>query len=64
MTREQVSKMLLHMERLRMDSYEAESKQKEKRLLAEYRRLWTVVEPYVSGKQPYTPPKPIGGHHA
>jgi len=46
--------MLSYMERLRMDSYEADSASEEKRLVAEYGRLWRIVQPYVEGKIPYS----------
>ena len=56
MTREQVSRTLMHMEQIRMDSYEAETAREEKRLTAEYGRLWRVIQPFVEGKEPYTEP--------
>jgi hypothetical protein len=54
MTREQISQTLLYMERLRLDSYEAESRAEERRLTQEYGRLWRMVRPYVEGKIPYS----------
>jgi hypothetical protein len=54
MTRDQVNRTLSHMERIRMDSYEADTPAEEKRLTAEYGRLWRAIEPYVSGREPYT----------
>lgn len=37
-----------------MDAMEAESAAEERRLDREYGRLWASIEPYVSGKRPYT----------
>lgn len=54
MTRGQVSRILLEMEHIRMESYEAATVREERRLDAEYGRLWSVIEPYVTGQQPYT----------
>lgn len=51
MTREQISRTLMYMERLRMDSYEAETKTEERRLNAEYGRLWKSIRPYVEGTE-------------
>lgn len=50
MKRSQYSSILRGMERLREDSYEAETKREERRLLAEYRRLAKLIEPYALGK--------------
>jgi hypothetical protein len=54
MTRDQVDRTLSEMERIRMDSYEAETPAEEKRLTAEYGRLWRAIEPYVNGREPYS----------
>lgn len=54
MTREQVSRTLRYMEHLRMASYEADSEREERKLTAEYGRLWRSIAPYVEGKTPYT----------
>lgn len=58
MTRDDVSRTLSHMERIRMDSYEADTKAEERQLTAEYGRLWRAIEPYVSGRRPYKAPRP------
>lgn len=54
MTREQVNRMLRHMEQLRMDADEAETKKQERELLAEYGRLSQAIRPYIEGKLPYS----------
>jgi len=54
MTREQISQTLRYMEHLRMESYEAETKAQERRLVSEYGLLWKSIEPYVTGKEPYS----------
>lgn len=56
MTREQVNNTLRYLERLREDSYEADAKA-EKQMVREYGRIWRTIEPYVSGKVPYTQPE-------
>jgi hypothetical protein len=53
MTRDQVNRILSQMESIRMDAM-AESAAEERRLDREYGRLWASIEPYVSGKRPYT----------
>jgi hypothetical protein len=37
-----------------MESYEAETKAQERRLVSEYGLLWKSIEPYVTGKEPYS----------
>jgi hypothetical protein len=50
MTPEQISRTLLYMEQLRMDSYETETKAQERRLIAEYNRLWKSVKPFLDAR--------------
>lgn len=52
MTREELSRTLMYMERLRMNSYEAETKRQEREMVAEYKRLWETIEPYVRAENP------------
>jgi hypothetical protein len=54
MTRDTVNGILRQMEQIRMDSYEAETVREERRLDREYGRLWKIIEPYVTGKTPYS----------
>ena len=49
MTKAEISRTLAYMERLRMDSYEADTEEEEAELVAEYGRLWKTVEPYLRG---------------
>jgi alpha-galactosidase len=51
LTRNDVSRMLMHMEHLRMSADEADTEREEREMMREYRRLWKAVEPYLS-----TPP--------
>lgn len=50
MTRSEFNRTLRFMERVREQSYEAETKREERRLLAEYRRMNAAIEPYATGK--------------
>ena len=60
MTRDDVSRTLRQMERIREDSYQAPSRAEEQRLDREYGRMWAAIEPYVSGREPYSePPVPV-----
>ena len=54
MTREEVNRRLMHMEQLREWSYEADTRAEERRMTAEYGRMWKAIEPYVTGKKPYS----------
>jgi|GEM_PF-1584241 hypothetical protein len=58
MTRAEVDRTLMRMESIRMDAMEAESAAEERRLNAEYDRLWKAIQPYVSGSEPYSDPTP------
>lgn len=60
MTRDQVSTSLRYMEHIRELSYEAESEREKRRLIAEYDTYWKVIEPYVTGKRPYTDGQSVG----
>ena len=60
MTPKAVSLILMEMESLRERSYEAETPQEERRLLKEYKRLWEVVEPFVTSKPARMHFKPFG----
>jgi hypothetical protein len=51
MTRDQLTRTLQQMERIRLDSYEAETPAEERRLTAEYGRLWKTIEAYVTGRE-------------
>lgn len=44
--------ILMEMERLRMDSYEADSVAEKRRLNREYARLWKVVQPMLEKQTP------------
>jgi len=55
MTRTAVSRALMELERIREASYEADTKREERQLTAEYNRLWKAIEPFISGREPYTP---------
>ena len=56
MDRDQLHRTLMHMERLRMDSYEAETEEECKRMIREYSRLWRQIKPYVDFKPPAPAP--------
>lgn len=56
MRRDQVEQTLRMMERCREFSYEAKSKREAKRLEREYGQMWKSIEPYVSGRVPYSDP--------
>ena len=51
MTRDQVTRTLMEMERLRMDRDEADTPADEDRLRREYNHLWASIAPYVSGAE-------------
>lgn len=53
MTREQVNKTLMQMERVREMSYEAETKREEKQLYREYGEMLKMITPYLNGTRPY-----------
>lgn len=57
MTREAVARLLRGMEQLREDIDEAESPAEERRLKKEYGQMMKAIEPYVTGKEPYTETK-------
>lgn len=54
MTRDEVTRIVGEMERIREDSYEAETEAEERRLISEYDRLSRIVEPYLDGKISYS----------
>lgn len=54
MTRDDVARTLRFMERIREDSYEAETKREERRLVREYAKMHKAIEPYITGKKPYS----------
>jgi hypothetical protein len=56
MTRDEYSRTLRYMERLRMDSYEAETAREERRMTAEYGRLAKQIEPYALGTKEFDLP--------
>lgn len=56
MTREQVSQTLRMMEHVRELSYEAENAREERRLTKQYGDMWKFIEPFVTGKEPYSEP--------
>lgn len=58
MTRDDVARTLRMMETCRMVSYEAETKKEERRLNCEYSQMWKAIQPYVSGKKPYSDDMP------
>jgi hypothetical protein len=60
MTREEYSRTLCYMERLRMDSYEAESMREERAMVREYGLLAKQIEPYALGTKEFdaTPVSP------
>lgn len=57
MTREAVARLLRGMEQLREDIDEAESPAEKRRLKKEYGQMMKAIEPYVTGKEPYTETK-------
>ena len=59
MTREEYGRTLMYMERLRMDSYEADTPREEKRMVREYAALAKQIEPFASGARAFTPS--VGG---
>lgn len=54
MKKSDVDFTLRMMEQCRHLSYEAETKKEEKRLTREYSQMWKSIEPYVTGKKPYS----------
>lgn len=54
MTRDQVNSILRQMEHVRELSYEAETRAEERRLDKEYGRLSKSIEPWITGKRPYS----------
>lgn len=54
MTRDEVARQLRMMERLREMSYEAESKREERRMIKQYGQMHKAIEPYITGKKPYS----------
>lgn len=48
--RDILSNLLMQMEHVRMESYEAETKAEEHRLTREYGRLWRIVKPMLAKK--------------
>lgn len=57
MTREDVARELRMMEQVRHDSYEAETSKEEKRLTSLYGKMAKAIEPYITGKKPYSEPR-------
>jgi hypothetical protein len=54
MTREDVARTLRFMESIREQSYEAETKREERRLVREYGRMAKAIKPYIDGAIPYS----------
>lgn len=50
MTRADLTRHLARLERLREDIEEAESTAEERRLGAEYSRIWKAIAPYCNGR--------------
>ena len=47
---ELLTRLLTQMEHIRMESYEAETKAEERRLVREYGRLWKIVQPMLQAR--------------
>lgn len=56
MTRDDVARTLRFMENIREQSYEAETKREERRLVREYARMAKAIKPYIDGTIPYSEP--------
>lgn len=54
MTRSEVEKALLEMERLREASRLADDVDEQRQFANDYHRLWRKVRPYVDGELPYS----------
>lgn len=59
MMRAQVNQTLRMMEQIRELSYEAENAREERRMTKQYNDMWKSIEPYVSGRIPYSDARPI-----
>ncbi|MFN3624164.1 MAG: hypothetical protein ACK4TP_08900 [Hyphomicrobium sp.] len=57
MTRSEVEKALLEMERLREASRLADDVDEQRQFANDYHRLWRKVRPYVDGELPYSDEK-------
>jgi len=53
MTRQEVEKALIEMERLREASRVADDIDAQRQYANDYHRLWRQVRPYVEGEKPY-----------
>jgi hypothetical protein len=51
MKRSDYERTLRMMEHVRLASYEAETKAEEKRLIADYGRMWKAIEPFATGAE-------------
>ena len=56
MTRADVERTLRMMEHARELSYEADTKEEDRRLIREYKAMREAIKPYLIGKKPYTEP--------
>ena len=54
MTRDDVARTLRFMEHVREQSYEAETKREERRLVREYSQMARAIKPYIDGTTPYS----------
>jgi hypothetical protein len=54
MTKSEVEKALVEMERLREASRLADDIDEQRQFANDYHRLWRKVRPYVDGEQPYS----------